>query len=439
MSRPVITAVPSGPLTKEEVKFWLDIMKEHALFIKLGLPADNGELIREAESFYKDIGRLENRAEKVTGEKQYYRFIADTMDVLREFLRFKRHLVHQMLECKVGGCNPPLMIDHMAREAEYVLVLLGKIAQEAKKAHLSKTREMVFWLRLMADHTKLIRGRIDPMERAIVHTVDDLSNEFDDLFLEANDFYSMLTHASQLPPAGKKVKFSLYGLMPHHTVPAYDRFLHDVRSSVCRLRDFKKALYKMTVDCRMVSILPSLLADHVRREADHFLMVLAMIEKDMINTTGDYAEPFYTYGSDPDHCDAAEVLSGEAATDDGCHYHGGEAHIGDGADMDDFDDDDDRDSPGSSPDTDTEDDDDDEDDDELICGADSDDDDDDEDDDDDRLPYRPHPAKIQPSVAVTEKLPLPAAEPDETKKETKKDGQYKWSGKWPRPLGKSGE
>ena len=443
MSRPVITAAPSGPLTREEVKFWLDIMKEHALFIKLGLPADNGELIREAESFYKDIGRLEKRIEKVTGEKQYCRLIADAIDVLREFLRFKRHLVHQLLECKVGGCNPPLMIDHMAREAEYVLIVLGKIAQEAKKAHLSKTRETAFWLRLMADHTKLIRGRIDPIERAIIHTVDDFSNEFDDLFLEANDFYSMLTHAGQLPPTGKKVKFGLCGLMPHHSVPSYDRFLHDVRSSVLRLRDFKKALCKMTVDCRMVSILPTLLADHVRREADHFLMVLAMIEKDMINTAGDYGEPLYTYGADPDLDDIDENLC-PTLPDDGCLCQGGEEEYSAMADDDCFDDDDREGGreTGAEPDDDTDanddtgdyDDDGDDDDNGLIVAADIDDFDD---DDDDRPPHRPDPAPSQPPVVTAQPSPLP--KPAAVQAEVKKDGQYKWSGKWPRPLGKEKE
>lgn len=422
MSRPVITATPSGPLTKEEVKFWLDIMQEHALFIKLGLPADNGELIREAESFYKDIGRLQSRAEKVAGEKQYLRFIADTVDVLREFLRFKRHLVHEMLECKVGSCNPPLMIDHMAREAEYVLVLLSKIAQEAKKAHLSKTREAVFWLRLMADHTKLIRGRIDPAERAIIHTVDDLSNEFDDLFLEANDFYSMLTHPSQLPlPAGgKKAKHGLYGVMPHRTVPSYERFLHDVRSSVLRLRDFKKALHKMTVDCRMVSILPPLLADHVRREADHFLMVLAMIEKDMINTAGDYAEPLYTCGSDCEPLGVVESVCKEADA---------EIDDDDTADMDD----------GTDTDTDDEDEEDEDDDgnDEPVFATDVDYfDDDDWNDRPEHRPteHRPQPSQDEPAPAK-EKLPQPVPE----SAGAQKDSQYKWSGKWPRPLGKAGE
>lgn len=293
MSRPVIMAAPAAPLMMEEVKFWLEIMREHALFITMGLPAGEPGLIKEAEGFYKDFGSLLGRLAKASGEKQYLRLVADSMDVVAEFLRYKRHLLRRMLLCEVSAGIPPLMVDHMAREAEYLLALLGRIKHQAKNHHLSRARENVFWLRIMADHTKLLRSRIDPSERAIIHTMDEFSHEFDDLFLQSNDFYSMLTHPDQLPaPAlGKKLKQGQYGVMSHLSPASYDRFTRDVRASVLRLRDFKNALHKMTEDCRIVSILPALLADHVRREADHYLMVLAMMDKGMVGVSGDYAEP----------------------------------------------------------------------------------------------------------------------------------------------------
>ena len=370
MSRPVITAAPVASLNMEEVKFWLEIMRDHALFIKLGLPADNVGLINEAESFFKEFSSIVNRASKVCNEKQFTRLVADSLDAVAEFLRFKRHLLHQMLICKVSGNNPPLMLDHMAREAEYVLALFGRIKNQVKNPHMSKTRENVFWLRLMADHTKFILGRLDPSERVILHSVNAFSNEFEDLFLEANDFYSMLTHPGQLPlPAmDKKVKKSYCGVLPHLDPPAYNRFIHDVRASVLCLRDFKKALYNMTVECRVVSIIPPLLADHMRREADHFLMVLAMMEKDLIGVAGDYSEPM-------------EVAPAEKCLG-GCDSNSIPKEMKDSYDEDD---------------------------------------DDDEDNDDDEL------------VVGNERETIPA----QPKQVADMEGQIKWSGKWPRPLGRA--
>ena len=392
MSRPVITAAPVASLNMEEVKFWLEIMRDHALFIKLGLPADNVGLINEAESFFKEFSSLINRASKVCNEKQFARLVADSLDAVAEFLRFKRHLLQQMIICKVSGNNPPLMLDHMAREAEYVLALFGRIKNQVKNPHLSKTRENVFWLRVMSDHTKFIIGRLDPSERVILHRVNNFSNEFEDLFLEANDFYSMLTHPGQLPlPAiDKKVKKSC-GVLPHLDPPAYNRFIQDVRSSVLCLRDFKKALYNMIVDCRVVSIIPPLLADHMRREADHFLMVLAMMEKDLIGVTGDYAEPMEGMLTE-NSLGACDSIPEELK----CPY-----------DLDEEDDDDDLLFVGNEQEG-TEDDeyeDDCEYDSDYDCDYDSDDD---------------------------ERETIPA----QPKQAADLEGKIKWSGKWPRPLGR---
>lgn len=451
MSRPVITAAPGGTLTMEEVKFWLEIMREHALFIKLGLPCDNTALINEAEGFYKDFGTLLKRTGRINDERQFVKFITDSMDVVTEFLRFKRHLVHQMLVCRISGNNPPLMIDHMAREAEYVLAIFGRIKDQAKNPHLSKTRENVFWLRIMTDHTKFIAGRLDPSERAIINTVEDFSHEFDDLFLEANDFYSMLTHPSQLPlPAvGKKAKKLGYNMLPHLKPPVYERFVRDVRTSVLRLRDFKKALYKMTEECRVASIIPPLLADHVRREADHFLMILAMMEKGMIDTCGDFIEPLE--GLNDDSC--LGVVGSNLAT-------AAEA-IQSPLDID-CDDDDDEDDDLAMPEVlaavdmdDDEDDDcdyaddcDDDDDADEYCDDECDDDDDWEDDDDFPVVKPKYSPKFMEGVREPESVPEPKAASAPVSKQSKPapvtipeptaqpEKQVKWSGKWPRPLGK---
>ena len=463
MSRPVIMAASAAPLMMEEVKFWLEIMREHALFIKMGLPADEPGLIKEAEGFYKDFGSLLGRLAKASGEKQFLRLVADSMDVVAEFLRYKRHLLRRMLLCEVSTGIPPMMVDHMAREAEYLLALLGRIKHEAKNHHLSRARENVFWLRIMADHTKLVRGRIDPSERAIIHTVDDFSNEFDDLFLQSNDFYSMLTHPDQLPaPAlGKKLKQGQYGVMSHLSPASYDRFIRDVRASVLRLRDFKNALHKMTEDCRVVSILPALLADHIRREADHYLMVLAMMDKGMVGVNGDYAEPVECVedsaaGNALVFGDSG--LTGAAAAD---------ADVGCPADEEDF---------GGSVDDEWDDDfDDDRDED---CDEDCDDDCDDDDSDDEAeeesggreetitadslvapkyvIPKflmdearDPDSADVLPAqTAGQPNPPTPPQEPPRppmaakegkpaSQEEPKAGGKFNWGGKWPRPLGKS--
>lgn len=256
---------PLEPLNLEEVKFWLRIMEEHAIFIKSGLPCDKEDLIDEAQSFYQEFEALRVRAERLQNDKKFMDLVNDAQALLKEFYTFKRNLLHCMLECKLGGYNFPLLLDHMAREAEYFMRLLDKIKNG--KTALSggaKSQENVFWLRIMADHAKFISHLLDPSERNLIETANGFSQEFDSLYLQGRDFSSML--------------------QGYPEVASFKRFLQDVRAAVLRIRDFKRAAEEMIRECRLVGLIPALLADHLQREADHFLLILAMMEKGVVKT-----------------------------------------------------------------------------------------------------------------------------------------------------------
>ncbi len=254
------TSQPVDPVSLDETKFWLQILAEHALFIGAGLPADNRELREEAQKFNRELNALLARANKVQNQRQFMELVDESICVVKEFYHFKRHLLSMMLRCRLGGFNYPLLLDHVAREAEYALGLFESIrAGNPVFGDISQPAETVFWLRLMSDHAKFISHLLDPSEVNLIQTAREFSREFDDLLLQGRDFESML---------GNRGK-----------VPAFSRFLMDVRVSTVRLRDFKAAAEELIRQCQLVGIIPELLADHVRREAEHFIMVLNVMER----------------------------------------------------------------------------------------------------------------------------------------------------------------
>lgn len=258
---------PVPPLDLEEVKFWLHIMEEHALFIKTGLPFDKPDLIEEAAAFEREFKALRVRADKITSEKKFAELIAESMESLKEFIRYKQLLLGWSLTNKLGSALLPLFLDHVIREAEYFMAILEKL-HACKKLAVVKALEADFWLRLMAEHTKFIGSRIDPSERSLLDVVTGYQAEFDNLSMQARDYVSFLAHKSM-------------------DLPAFDRFLQDSRVATVRLRDFKQAVHEMIVANRMLSTIPAAMADHVRREADHFLLVLSMMEKGVIKVEKD--------------------------------------------------------------------------------------------------------------------------------------------------------
>lgn len=356
MPRPTVVNAkrqPVPPLNLEEFKFWLRIMEEHALFIKAGLPCDNLGLISEAETFQQEFAALRARAERVQNQRQFAELVGDAQAVVADFYAYKRRLLSLVLTCQIAGCNFALFLDHVSREAEYFLLLLATLGGGQPLYQSAGAREVAFWLRLMADHSEFIFHRLDPSERTLLEAADAFAAEFDELYLQGRDFVSMLRGMTS-------------------EVPSFRRFLQDVRVSTQRLRDFKRASETLIAECKLVGLIPALLADHVRREADHFLLVLAILEK------GSFV-PF-TEGGDLEFVNLEESV---AMTD---------AQV---AAAEDFL----TSTPGG------------------YC-------DDDDEEDDDREPPPPPPP-------VKQAKPAGPAEPAGEKNQTK----YKWSGRWPRPLG----
>lgn len=269
---------PFVPLTLHEVRFWLRIMKEHSLFIKLGLPCDQTELINEAQEFYNVFEDLQKKACRINCDDDFKCFIELVMVAVKNIFCFKRNLLHLLIECRIrGGSNYPLLIDHISREAMYFHKILEKIrCGEMKYPVDAIVSENVFWLRIMADHLKFIRGLLDPSEREVLNTTDTLSNKFDQLQLHARDFDSMLWH-----------------FRPNND---FKRFETEVTNSMEELRDFKEAAEELIKQCAVLSLIPPLLADHVRREAEHFLEILALIQDEM-----DDCQPPQIIGCDPEY------------------------------------------------------------------------------------------------------------------------------------------
>ena len=104
----------------------------------------------------------------------------------------------------------------------------------------------LFWNRIMLEHALFIRGLLDPTEGELINTANNFAAEYNELIrktLEAND--TVLASIT-------------------------DETLSDTK----RYRDFKAAGTKGIAECQIRSIILPLLADHVLREANHYIRLL---------------------------------------------------------------------------------------------------------------------------------------------------------------------
>jgi len=170
--------------------------------------------------------------------------------LINALIQFKTNVLDGMLQCKLYTFNFPLLLIHIRREAIFYMEHLERLQRRMVIDFVSEAREEEkFWNRQMAEHAQFISHLLDPTEAGLIDT--------------ANNF------AAQFNRLERKVSTNI-GQLTRETITA-------TRS----LRDFKAAGTEGLLTCKIKSIIIPLLADHVLREANHYLRILNRSNRDL--------------------------------------------------------------------------------------------------------------------------------------------------------------
>lgn len=285
--------------------FFARIMREHALFLKAGFLPKNANEIREAERLLRQFevllsravalsngavrclvlesgevftpftARAECQTQRLTGTFldrdltarearlrgfscgkepcfsrgmvcQVRRLNREALVLVERLIAFKERLLREMGRCRVFNANYPLLIEHILREARlYRAHLLRLEGREDCGCDDLRDSEL-FWDRIMMEHALFIRGLLDPTEEALIATSNDFAGDYKRL-LET----SAAANDKMCGCAGGALELTR------------------------KFRDFKQAGVEGIEACKIRSLILPLLADHVLREANHYLRLLA--------------------------------------------------------------------------------------------------------------------------------------------------------------------
>lgn len=279
--------------------FFGRIMKEHALFLKAGFTPANAAFSKQAEIYQHEFEKLLcetvvlsngvvspnvlNSGEVVTeftalAEKQTECFTGIAIDrnitnrelrlssdcfgsdhspkactvhrlnekairLLDGLICFKESILKNVLNCQMFTMNYPLLIEHIMREAKLYRIYLLMLEKDGDLNFQSMREIECFWNRIMMEHALFIRGLLDPSETELIGSADESAKEFAELLQQCSSAQDQALTASSLE---KTVK----------------------------LRDFKEAGTKGIQECKIRSVILPLLADHVLREANHYIRLL---------------------------------------------------------------------------------------------------------------------------------------------------------------------
>lgn len=280
--------------------FFGRIMKEHALFLNAGFTPANKELGKQAEAYQAEFEKLlcevialsqgvvssdalnsgevvteftalaEKQTECLTGirinraitEKEL-RLSGDRggLNINRKMLCTVRHInerairlldgliclketiLKNVLCCKLFTMNYPLLLEHIIREAKLYRQYLMILEKEGDLNCRAMQDMECFWNQIMMEHALFIRGLLDPSEGKLIDTAQEFAGEFAELLQQC-------------------------GRAQRQTMTA------EALAKTKKLRDFKAAGTKGIQECQIRSLILPLLADHVLREANHYIRLL---------------------------------------------------------------------------------------------------------------------------------------------------------------------
>ena len=282
--------------------FFGRIMKEHSLFLMAGFPSSEKELISRADWFRQEFekalemavqladGRISEdmlhfgevvtdfteiaecqtqrlsgipidmditRAEEKLRGGMWDNFCRQTvmqvnnlnrriLSLLNGLIPFKEMALQKVLSCSLYSANYPLLLEHIIREAKLYRQFVSELVQKGRLPEQNMREVELFWNQIMMEHAQFIRGLLDPTECTLMETADGFADD-----------YCRLLEAAR-----------------HQDICACGGRMDNSLELTEKYQAFKSAGVKGITGCDIRSLIIPLLADHVLREANHYLRLL---------------------------------------------------------------------------------------------------------------------------------------------------------------------
>ena len=294
-------------LSLETHLFFGRIMKEHSLFLLAGFPAKETEFIQRADQFREEfedglrrtvkladgivsksvlnsgeiVTEFTKKAEcqtknltgipidiKITETEERIcagsrvtvnREIVSRVRMLnRQILRslngliaFKEEILREVRRCRLYTANYQLLIEHILREAKLYRQIISNLERGGRISSPDLRSLELFWNQIMMEHAQFIQGLLDPTECELMETANGFAKDYCRLLEEAKE----------------------------QDQKAMNALTSKTLQTTKQYQKFKTAGTEGITGCEIRSVILPLLADHVLREANHYLRILTQAQK----------------------------------------------------------------------------------------------------------------------------------------------------------------
>ncbi len=182
--------------------------------------------------------------------RQMYRRVKNinqrAIRLVRGLVELKEKILRAIKNCEIFAFQYPLLVEHILREAKLYGSFLMELERRGSISRKCMRKTEIFWNQIMMEHSWFIRGLLDPCEEDLIDTADNFGHKFCYLLEEA-----------------KEMECAQIGALAERTI-----------KQTKGIQEFKAAGTQGILKCKIQSMILPLLADHVLREANHYLRIL---------------------------------------------------------------------------------------------------------------------------------------------------------------------
>ena len=271
----------------DEMTFWLGIMADHTKIIRNGVDLTEENLFRRSDRFAQRFDSLLaniSRYECFRNTREMYRVAGEVIDATSNLADFKLIVAEQIRNCRVLGILPADLLEHTREEAIYFIGKLKRLRHEPTpyRSELGlpngNTRTLSIPRLLIPSYPELLTEIF--YEESLFH----IQIHFEHAEVLALFFRPRVQHELVMATVEWMARLKTLYDDVHTAYIAcldYHDLIPGVEAELTLWRDFLACLFIGLVNCTVptgqINIWPRVI-DHMRREADYYLEVLALIK-----------------------------------------------------------------------------------------------------------------------------------------------------------------
>ncbi|RWZ52201.1 DUF2935 domain-containing protein [Halobacillus fulvus] len=238
-----------------EHSFWLQILGDHARFIRDSLYPSEKEDIKQAEAY---VSQWDQELMKVKEEaiEDWTTFSKRAGVLVRDFRNFKLSIIDRSLTGRIKIHLSPTFLNHMVNELEEYLLVIVYLEKGEAPPIFHELHHHLLWLMDASGHAGAIRDELDAVEKRLKEKSGTFAKHFDQFYLKAVEMKGYLRTNRQ-------------------SFPALRRFNAEVDLEMRIFKGFLEELEELEMNEEILGTFSVLMADHMAREECYYLFKIA--------------------------------------------------------------------------------------------------------------------------------------------------------------------